>query len=182
MNQTTEGVTLWAAFILDILREVKKLEFDISELEKICENYDLSSPYNLVPIDVYNEMCAWVENYLGDEVIVRIGNNVGATVYNSLKENTIIHEESEPVEIMESLIVAAESMIHDPEERGWEIIKCNNNSIQMRRTQTFNSRLQFGLLEGLIGKSPQVKDIHVSYVKEVAKGDEFDEYLVQWFN
>ena len=182
MNNSTENVELWAAFILDVLREVKRLNYDTSELEKICDAHDLTSPYNLIPIQVYNDMCDWVENYLGDKIILKIGKTIGETVYSTLHENTIIDENSSPVEIMEALMVAAESMIHDPEDRGWEMTNQGDNFIIMRRTQTFNGRLQFGLLEGLIGKAPTIKEIQITYQSEVAKGADFDEYHIMWVN
>ena len=182
MNHSTKDVTLWAAFILDILREVKKLNYDTSNLEKICEAQDLSSPYNLIPIQVYNDMCTWVEEQLGSKVIIQVGKSVGETVYNTLKENTIIDEHSTPLEIMEALMVAAESMIHDPEGRGWEVMNQGEGFILMRRTQTFNGRLQFGLLEGLVSKVPSVNRIEVGYAQEIAQGAEFDEYLIKWIS
>jgi hypothetical protein len=49
----------------------------------------------------------------------------------------------------------------------------------MRRTQTFNSSLQFGLLETLISKTG-VLFPSVDLQKSVEKGDEYDEYLISW--
>jgi hypothetical protein len=72
-------------------------------------------------------------------------------------------------------------MIEDPEGRGWEILADTSVSLHMKRTQTFNSKLQFGLLEGLIQKA-KVSKVKVSYLKEVSEGDEFDEYFVAWEN
>jgi len=46
----------------------------------------------------------------------------------------------------------------------------------MKLTQTFNSRLQFGLLEGLISKSG-ARNVKVSYLKEVATGVDFLEIV-----
>ncbi len=183
MNQSTENVMLLTAFVLDVLREVENLESstDTTPLKKMTDNYDLSNPYEMIPMQLYNDMCAWVEQQLGEEAIIKVGFAIGETVYPSLIDNGIIQEENEPLDIMEGLIIAASSMVQDPEERGWEIIKDTNESLHLRRTQTFNGKLQFGLLKGLIQKS-NAKEVNVSYLKQISQGDEFDEYLVTWEN
>lgn len=74
----------------------------------------------------------------------------------------------------------AATVIKDPEKRGWEIVESGPKYIIMRRTQTFNRTLQFGLLDELIRKT-KVLSPKVEYVKEVSKGDEYDEYKISWF-
>jgi len=49
----------------------------------------------------------------------------------------------------------------------------------MRKTQTFNTTLQIGLLDGLIRKSG-VFGVQVILQKEVKLGAEFDEYMISW--
>jgi hypothetical protein len=71
-------------------------------------------------------------------------------------------------------------MIKDPEKRGWEIVETGPKHIVMRRTQTFNSTLQFGLLDELVRKTKVVSP-RVEYIKSVAEGDEFDDYKISWF-
>lgn len=182
MDNSTEKVTLLAIFINDVLAEVEKLNVDKTPIANIIKGYDLTNPYDQIPIVVYNDLCHWVEKTLGEPIIIAVGKNIGETVYQTLKENSVIQVNSSPLDVIEGLIIAATSMIQDDKERGWEIIQANDDSIQMKRTQTFNSKLQFGLLEGLISKCASVEEVKVSYVTEVAKGNQFDEYLIQWTN
>lgn len=180
MNNSTENVTLLAAFINDVVAEVSKLNIDMKELLAYADGYDIKNIYNHVPIKVYNDMCAWVENKLGEESLKNIGRNIGETVYGGLLSNGIIQENTTPLALMEGLVIAASAMIDDPQDRGWEIVASDSNSLEMCRTQTFNSKLQLGLLRGLMEKCPEVQSVSVTYTKEVAKGDEFDHYLIRW--
>lgn len=180
MNNSTEGVTLLATFINDVIEEVSKLNIDTTTILAYAEGYNIANLYNQVPMQIYNDMCAWVESNLGEDTLKQIGRNIGETVYEGLLSNHIIQENTTPLAIMEGLAIAASAMITDPLDRGWEIMKSGNNSLEMRRTQTFNSKLQLGLLKGLMEKCPSVSIVEVKYVKEVAKGDEFDVYLVKW--
>jgi hypothetical protein len=180
MNNSTEGVTLLAAFINDVIEEVKQLNIDTAVLLSYAKGHDIGNIYNHVPMQVYNDMCAWVEENLGEETLRQIGRNIGETVYKGLLSNHIIQTDTTPSALMEGLAIAASAMINDPHDRGWEIIKSDSNSLEMRRTQTFNSKLQLGLLTGLMEKCPKVSTVEVKYTKEIAKGDEFDEYLIQW--
>ncbi|MCU0393542.1 MAG: hypothetical protein MUE81_20700 [Thermoflexibacter sp.] len=182
MDNSTEGVTLLAVFINDVLVEIEKLNIDRKSIQAILEGHDISNPYNHIPMIVYNNLCHWVETNLGENTIIQVGKNIGETVHKALIENGIIQENAKPLDIIEGLVIAAASMIQDNKERGWEIIKSSDKQLIMRRTQTFNSKLQIGLLEGLVSKCPSVSTVNVSYLKEVIKGDDFDEYLVKWEN
>jgi len=181
MDNSEEDVTLLTIFVLDILTAVKD-QINNTEFFEIYQEYDLSNPYEFLPITVYNNMCTWIEQNMEESYIIKIGNNIGESVYASLTENGIISETSTPSVIMDGLIVAASAMIDDPKDRGWETIDSSSTFILMKRTQTFNSKLQFGLLQGLIEKCPTVENVEVKYVKEVNNGYEFDEYLISWDN
>jgi len=60
-----------------------------------------------------------------------------------------------------------------------KIVSHTDKSILMRKTQTFNTTLQIGLLDGLIRKSG-VFGVQVILQKEVKLGAEFDEYMISW--
>jgi hypothetical protein len=180
MDNSTDGVTLLAVFINDVLMEIQKMNVSQKDVENIIEGHDISNPYVHVPIKIYNDLCTWVEKNLGEQAIIQVGKNIGETVYPALIENGIIGADAKPIEIMEGLVIAAASMIKDHKERGWEIVSENKDSIVMKRTQTFNSKLQIGLLNGLVSKCALVKNIRVNYLKQVDKGDEYDEYIIQW--
>jgi hypothetical protein len=179
MNNSTENVTLYAAFIQDVIKNYQDDETTYEELLQIAKDYDISQPFNLIPIKIYNEMCAWIEENLGRFNLIRVGRNIGETVYQNMIDSKALPPNPSPFEIMKALVKAANEMIQDPLKRGWVILSENKNSIILRRTQTFNSVLQLGLLDGLIRKAG-VAGIKVEYLKEVRNGDEYDEYEVSW--
>lgn len=181
MNTSTKDVTLLVTFVKDIIEEVEKLEgVDLQGLKDLYKSYDLRNNYSHVPITLYNNMCAWVGQNLGEETLVKIGHNIGETVYEALLENAIVTANPSPQEIISGLEIAAASMVQDPLERGWEILEEEDESIWLRRTQTFNGKLQFGLLRGLLGKCQEITNVDIRYDKELDKGDEYDEYVLSW--
>ncbi len=179
MDLSTEGVTLYAVFITDVLKEFDAQDAKNTDLFEMTEDYELDDPYISVPIELYNNMCDWVYKHYGKEKLLEIGKNVGQTAYGSLIENNIIQTDASPVEVIEGLAIAASSLIQDKKNRGWEILASTDNSISLRRTQTFNRTLQFGLLKSIIAQSG-VKHIAIQYTADVTKGDEFDEYEITW--
>jgi len=180
MNYSTEGVTLYALFINDILNLYKGKQEEFAPLFQIAEGYDLSDPFNKIPMQVYNDMCAWIERELGTYSLIRVGRQIGESVYNSLKANNVTNENSTPLDYMKALVYAASTMIQDPQGRGWEIVSHDKNSIVMRRTQTFNSKLQLGLLSGLVYKCKNVFGVTVDYLEKEADGAEYDIYIIRW--
>jgi len=179
MDNTTEGVSLCAVFVTDVLSVYKNKRSEYPELFDYAKGHDLSEPFELVPMDVYNNICGWVEENLGKASIKRLGREIGKTVFNTLQQNKLISAQPHPHEIMEALANVAQQMIKDPKGRGWEITEKTPKSIVMRRTQTFNRTLQFGLLESLIFKSNVFSPL-VELVSSIDKGDEYDEYLISW--
>ncbi|MEO1652863.1 MAG: hypothetical protein AAFU64_04920 [Bacteroidota bacterium] len=181
MNTSTKDVTLLVTFVNDIIEEVEKLEgVDLQGLRELYQDYDLRNNYAQVPIRLYNDMCTWVGKHLGEETLINIGRNIGETIYEALLENAIVTANPSPQEIISGLEIAAASMIQDPLERGWEILDEDDESIWLRRTQTFNGKLQFGLLCGLLSKCQEITNIEVRYDKEYEKGDAYDEYVLSW--
>ena len=181
MDNSTEGVALLAAFIYDVLKEFEGQESVYPDLFEIVKDIDKNSPYSYVPMSVFNNLCQWVQDNIGADILIKIGTNVGETAYGALIENSLIEDGASPEEIMDGLSIAAGSMIQDPKDRGWELLNEKDKSLIMRKTQTFNSKLQFGVLSGLMKKSGK-NGVNVSYAKEVAEGDEFDDYLISWEN
>jgi hypothetical protein len=179
MDNSTENVTLFAAFINDVLNLYKDKQDDYQELFDMTEHLDLSDPFNKVPMEVYNKMCDWLEDNLGKFNLIKVGRQIGETAYGGMVQANLITENAGPIEVAKALVVVASNMIQDPKGRGWEIIEESRKHIVMRRTQTFNSKLQLGLLDGLIRKSG-VGGVKVEYVKEIETGAEFDEYKVSW--
>jgi len=148
-------------------------------LLQMTEGHDLKDPFGKVPISVYNQMCDWVENNIGKVNTKKVGRQIGKTAFEGMVNYKLITDKPTPRQVMDALAVVADQMIQDPKKRGWKIMAATEKSILMRRTQTFNSSLQFGLLETLIYKSGAISP-SVEYAKSVAAGDAYDEYLITW--
>jgi len=180
MNNSTEGVTLAAAFVKDIIELYEGKESVQRDLKDMAIHLDLSDPMHFVPIETYNKMCNWIEEQIGTVNTKRLGRKIGNTAYQGMLANGFISSDADPSEMMQGLAKVASAMIKDPQGRGWEILEDKPKYIVMRRTQTFNSTLQFGLLDELIRKTKAISP-KVEYVKSVEQGDDFDEYKVSWF-
>lgn len=179
MNNSTENVTLIAVFVSDVLSFYPQADYP--ELYALVAGHDLSQSMNLVPMQVYNDVCAYVENNIGKVSIKRVGRKIGESAYAAMQQQGLLGEKNSPLQIMEALATVAKAVIQDPQGRGWDILDAGASSLVMRRTQTFNSTLQFGLLETLLYKSGAASP-KVSYRTSVENGDEFDEYLLTWIS
>jgi hypothetical protein len=180
MDTSTKNVTLYAVFINDILKlyEDKKDQF-AAPLFQMTREYNLMNPYNKVPIQLYNYMCSWLEEKLGPANLKKVGLQIGETVYDALIKSGNFPAQPKPLEIINGLVHVASQMIQDPKGRGWVVLKHTSHSITIRRTQTFNSTLQLGLLRGLVQKTG-VKMVEVKYAASVAEGAPYDDYLITW--
>lgn len=181
MNNSTENVTLYTAFVNDILKNYEEDRVLYGELFNIVDSYDLSNPTEPISIDVYNQVCSWVENKLGKVNLTRTGRNVGGTVYQMMFDNGLINEMSTPLQLMQAVADISKTVVQDPLNRGFDVIDSTETSVTMRRTQVFNRNLQFGVLEGVLRKA-KVFGVRISYIKEVTNGDEFDDYRITWKN
>ncbi len=180
MNNSTENVTLAAAFVNDVLSIYKeKSTSDYETLKTFTEGHDLSNPMNMVPIEVYNRMCDWIESQVGKANARLVGRQIGKTAFEAMKQFNLVTDQSTPLEAMKALATVASTMIKDPLGRGWEIIDSGPKYLVMRRTQTFNSTLQFGLLDEIIRKT-KVLAPKIEYLKSIEAGDEFDDYKLTW--
>lgn len=182
MDNSTEGVTLYAGFLTDLLCNYRGREKTIAaELFAMVEGLDLSNPTAQVPIQRYNEMCDWIEDNLGPANLRKAGEAIGDRVYGHLEASGMIDAESTPIEILEGLKKAADHMVQDPRGRGWTILDKASDRVVMRRTQTFHPVLQEGLLRSLVEHAQGVRYVSVDYLASVARGDDYDDFEVRWF-
>ena len=179
MDSTTDNVTLFALFINDVIQQFEDRKEEYQSLFDLTNDHDLTDPYNKVPICVYNQVCAWVGKHLGRYSLIRAGRQVGESIYSTLQKDGRINGRTTPFDMARALQKAALDMVQDPKGRGWDILDNSAYRLTMRRTQSFNSQLQLGLLEGIIRKAG-VYQVKVSYLEQVAKGDPFDVYEVTW--
>lgn len=180
MDTSTEQVTVAAAFINDVLKIYQeKSRADYEVLFKMTDGLNLSDQMNFVPMEVYNNMCYWIETEVGQANARLVGRQIGRTAFEAMRSFKMISDKPTPIEVMQALATVASTMIKDPHGRGWEILESSINHIIMKRTQTFNGTLQFGLLDEIIRKTGVIYP-KVEYLKSVANGDEFDVYKISW--
>lgn len=179
MDNSTDNVTVFAVFLNDVLRNYEDEKEDYHDLFSIVKGYDLTNSTNPIPIAVYNAMTAWIEQHLGKFNLIRVGRNVGATAYEQMLEQGLVNKKSSPLDIVQAIMKLCEVVIQDEKKRSYEVLDTTNNSILLRRTQTFNGKLQLGLLDGIIAKSG-VLGLRVDFAEEVDKGAEYDVYNITW--
>jgi hypothetical protein len=178
MDNSTEGVTLLTGFVHDILSEYQHLRRVCGPAFQLANGVEKSKPDEWCSIDVYNDICRWIEDNVGSMSIRQAGIAIGRRVYDNIVKNGKI-ESPTPIAIMEALKWAASVMIRDPKGRGWEIPDRSENSITMRRTQTFNCTMQEGLLVSLVERTG-VEGADVEHARCTKRGDEFCEYRLSW--
>jgi len=180
MDKSTDNVTISAGVITDVLKNYQDKKQEYKALFDIANGCDFSKPTNRVSIQVYIQMCEWIEQNLGRFNLMRIGRNIGESTYDVMVTNKMIVGKCSPLDVMKALIITTQIGVQDPKKRGWEIVSHAEKSVLMRKTQNFNCVLQIGLLEGLVRKSG-VMGVKVELIHEVNKGAEYDEYIITWF-
>lgn len=180
MNNSTEGVTLYAGFLFDLLRQFKGSKDTFArDLFMMAEDLDPKKPTTLVPIQLYNDMCQWIEDSLSTANLRSAGVEIGLRVYDQMVQGGDLGDNPQPLDMMRELKRVAGFMIQDPLDRQWEILEVHDASLLMRRTQTYNCILQEGLLHSLV-KRTGVMLTNVEHVSCTRRGDEFCEYRIGW--
>lgn len=180
MDNSTQNVTLFAHFITDILAlyEHKKDGF-AKPLFDMAQPYNLTNPLNKVPIQLFNDMCAHIENKLGPANLQKTGETLGEAVFDNMIKQPGFPKNPTPEHVIRGIVQAAQDMIQDPKKRGFDILESKPKHLLLRRTQTFNSIFQIGLFKGLVRKT-NARLVDVKFVKTVAQGHPYDEYLITW--
>ena len=118
MNTSIEQVTVAAAFVNDILAIYKeKSQKDYTTLLKMTDGLNLSNPMNMVPIEVYNKMCDWIETQVGQANARLVGRQIGRTAFEAMKSFKLVTDKSTPIEVMKALTSVASTMIKDPNKK-----------------------------------------------------------------
>ncbi len=180
MDSHTEGVTLPARTVkalLDLYAE--RLHTLARPLVELVQPYDLSAPDAPIPIQVYNDMCAWIAQTLGTASLQNAGIRLAEGAFQHMREHGYISDSPTPLQVLQALVRLSGEAVHDPQGRGWEILEAGERHAVLRLTQTFHTTLQLGLLMGLIMRSTGLMPI-VHYRSEVARGDLYDEFVVKW--
>jgi len=178
MDESTEGVTLPAGFIFDVLREYGSMKTLCKPAFEMAAHLDPNKPDALTDIKTYNAVCAWIETNVGQASVRNAGRATGTRMYEAIIKGKKLSE-STPAAVMEALCWATGTLIHDPKKRGWEIAEQAATSIVMRRTQTFNCVLQEGMLLSLLERT-RVQLPGVAHDSCRRRGDKFCTYRCTW--
>ena len=179
MDSSSEGVTLFAGFICDLLSSYVGNPY-AERLFQMADGLDLTDPTRLVPMKTYNDMCEWIVRELGPASLRKAGENIGRRVFDFMASRGQVSVSLSPNQLLAALKVAADTMIHDPRGRGWTILVSEPQRVVMRRTQSFHPIMQEGLLKSLAERSNLIVYATVRYLHRVAEGDAFDDYEVSW--
>ena len=178
MDESTEGVTLYAAFVLDIVAMYDGLGSVAQPLREMAAGLDPNAPRDLIPMALYHRVCTWVEQVFGEAGIRDAGKRIGERSYKTILERTG-KASLKPNEILRELQRSARISIQDTSGRGWDILADGPQRVVMRRTQTFNCLLQEGLLLAILEKTG-VQRPKVAQINCTRGGDEFCDYAISW--
>ncbi len=178
MDQSTAGVTLLSGFVFDVLAEYQGVRKMCGPAFELAAGLDTSRNDEWCSIDIYNGVCAWIEQNVGASSVRRAGTAIGTRVFESIvaRKGGI---GSDPLLLMKGLQLLATQVIRDPLGRGWEVTAREPKVIEMRRTQTFNCILQEGMLLALLERTGVLMP-SVRHVRCTRQGDEFCDYELRW--
>ncbi|AKU96883.1 hypothetical protein AKJ09_03547 [Labilithrix luteola] len=178
MDNSSDGVTLMTGFVFDVLQEYQHMKRVCGPAFEMARGLDPARIDDWCEMKLYNDVCTWIEENVGASSIRQAGIGIGSRIYDNIIKSGKI-ENPNPLAIMEALKWAASVMIRDPKGRGWEIASHDDGDILMRRTQTFNCKMQEGLLLSLVERTG-VEGADVDHAKCTSRGDEFCEYRLTW--
>ena len=187
MDESTEGVTLPAGFVFDVLREYESMKTLCRPAFEMAAHLDPNKADALTEIKIYNAVCAWIETHIGQASVRNAGRATGTRMYEAMIKGRSSPvslagkklSENTPIAVMEALCWASVTLIHDPQKRGWEVAEQAATSIVMRRTQTFNCVLQEGMLLSLLERT-RVQLPGVTHETCRRRGDKFCTYRCTW--
>ncbi len=180
VDESSEGVTLLSGFLFDVLAEFDAMRGVCAPAFKMVEHLDPNDGDAWVPMQLYNDLCSWLEENIGVATVRRAGEAIGHRAFTAMVEAGKL-ENPTPSAMMEALSWAAATMIRDPKERGWKVVASEESRIRMRRTQSFNCMLQEGLLLSLVERCGVVMP-SVTHRKCTRRGDDFCEYDLTWLS
>jgi hypothetical protein len=178
VNTSTQGVTLISAYVFEVLAEYQNVRKMCGPAFELAAGLDASRGDEWCSIDVYNGICAWIEENVGSSSVRRAGAAVGARLHDRMVSRGL-SPTAEPLAVFKMLQMFASQVVRDPHGRGWEIHPREPRLIEMRRTQTFNCIVQEGILLSLVEKTGVLMPA-VQQVRCTRQGDEFCDFEVRW--
>jgi hypothetical protein len=178
MNQSTDGVSLMTGFVFDVLAEYQNVRKLCGPAFELASGLDPARLDEWCPMQLYNDVCTWIEINVGASSIRRAGVSIGSRIHARAVAGRQI-DTADPLAMVEAVAWAATTMVRDPEGRGFEIRAREPKRIEVRRTQTFNCLLQEGLLLALVERTgvlmPSVRQIRCT-----RQNDEYCDYEIRW--
>jgi hypothetical protein len=179
MDESTDGVTLHAGFILKVVEPFRGMERLCGPLFEMVAHIAPAAPQAAAPMKLYNDVCAWIEQHLGAASVRAAGQAIGKDAFSRLRSEGAITVETGPAEALLALSRAVRVTIQDPRRRGWDILEQTEGRVIVRRTQTFNCVMQEGVLltlvEGTRAVMPRVEQLRCT-----RRGDPYCDYDVRW--
>jgi len=179
MDDSTDGVTLYASFVFAVVDPFRDVQRHCAPLFEMVRGIDPGEPKRLVPMAVYNDVCAWIEQNLGVASVRAAGSAIGRGAFQRLRREGEIGAEATPAEALAALARAVLTTVQDPKRRGWDILEANDGYVVIRRTQSFNCVMQEGVLLSLV-EGTGVTMPRVEHLRCTRRGEEFCEYEVRW--
>jgi hypothetical protein len=179
MDESTDGVTLYASFVLKVVEPFREMERLCTPLFEMVEHLRQADPNSPAPISLYNDACAWIEGNLGAASVRAAGQVIGRNAFTRMRREGAITLDMGPAETIAALTRAVRVTIQDPRKRGWELLENSEGRVLVRRTQTFNCVMQEGVLLALIEGTRAVMP-RVEHVRCTRTGDDYCEYEVRW--
>lgn len=179
-DKEIEKGTIAATFLLKIMDHYKYKPYLLEPVQNMASALDLSDPMNMIPINIYKDICNWILENTGEINTRILGRELGIAAYHHLITRKMISVYASPIEAVEGLARLSGTMINDPrEDQNWAIIKKGEKYMIVRRLKAFNSVMHLGLLESLVKKTGAVLP-EVSFVARKEWGQPYDEYLISW--
>lgn len=179
MDESTDGVTLHSVFILKVVEPFRGMERLCAPLFEMVAPVEAADPRAPAPIQLYNDVCAWIEQHLGVASLRAAGQSIGKNAFERMRRERELAPEATPEEALTALARAVLSTIHDPKQRGWDVLEAVEGRIRLRRTQTFNCVMQEGVILAMV-EATGVTLPRVEHRRCTRKGEEFCEYEVRW--
>ena len=150
MDESTEGVMLYARFVLAVREACRGMERVCAPVFEMTKHLDEKEPLRRVPIALGNDVCQWLEGNLGSAHVRDVGRAIGRSVYRELQKEAVLGPNATPLKVIEQLTRAAAIVVFDPKGRSFDVLEAVEGRVVVRRGQALNCMLQEGLLAELI--------------------------------
>lgn len=173
-----DDVTVPVALVLDLVDECRHLGAVANPLVKMTRHLDANRPSDRCSIDLLNDASDWIERELGMTSVRLAGRQVGHRYYAAMR-TLGLPEVPTTMQLMRTLEDASRKIVSDPQDRGWELLRHDQQSAVMRNTGDTNCVLSEGVLLSLMDHAG-VAGVHVRQVTCSRRGAEHCDFEISW--